>query len=108
MNEIFSAVNILSALGGLVFGTAAAYLNMRISKKHIKDATMSSVMSGNMLRMLVDLLVLLVAYFVPEHFGLPSVVTLIAAAVGLSIGGLIFLLRLSKSIKSDERKDGGE
>lgn len=108
MDGIFSAMNVLSALGGLLLGTAAAYLNMRISKRHLSSGTMSSVMGANMLRMLIDVLMLLAAYLVSKHFGLPMAVTLISVALGLSVGGMLFLSRLAKGIKTDERKDGGE
>lgn len=108
MGEIFSTVNVLSVLGGLLLGAAAAYLNMCISKKQMTSSTVAEVMGVNMLRMLIDALALGAAYLAALKLELPMIATLAAVAVGLSVGGVLFLSKLTKKMRSDDQKDGGE
>ncbi len=100
----------LCGLGGAVFGLTGAYVNMLISRAGVKSDNFAGVMGVNMLRMLVNIIVLLVCIFVCRSFKLPLVLTVLAAAMGLSVGGMLFLKRLTKEIQSqsDAAADGGE
>ena len=82
--------DILSVLGGAVLGAAVAYINMRISKANMNASNMAAVMGVNMLRLLLDAAALAVCFFVCRAYDLPMTATLIAAAVGLSGGGMLF------------------
>lgn len=102
--------DILSVLGGAVLGAAVAYINMRISKANMNASNMAAVMGVNMLRLLLDAVALAVCFFVCRAYDLPMMATLIAAAVGLSGGGMLFLkIMVNKTQpQSKDTADGGE
>lgn len=102
-------LNILCAVGGFAFGTLSAYINFRVSRRYLKADTVSAVMSVNFIRLLIDIVTLVIVFFVCRLAGLNLVVTLIAAALGLTIFGMLFLARLTKGIREGNgSKDGGE
>ena len=102
--------DILSVLGGAVLGAAVAYINMRISKANMNASNMAAVMGVNMLRLLLDAAALAACFFVCRAYDLPMMATLIAAAVGLSGGGMLFLkIMVNKTQpQSKDTADGGE
>ena len=102
--------DILSVLGGAVLGAAVAYINMRISKANMNASNMAAVMGVNMLRLLLDASALAVCFFVCRAYDLPMMATLIAAAVGLSGGGMLFLKMMVNKTQpqSKDTADGGE
>lgn len=102
--------DILSVLGGAVLGAAVAYINMRISKANLNASNMAAVMGVNMLRLLLDAVALAVCFFVCKAYDLPMTATLIAAAVGLSGGGMLFLKMMVNKTQpqSKDTADGGE
>jgi|GEM_PF-591587 len=102
--------DILSVLGGAVLGAAVAYINMRISKANMNASNMAAVMGVNMLRLLLDAAALAVCFFVCRAYYLPMMATLIAAAVGLSGGGMLFLKMMVNKTQpqSKDTADGGE
>ena len=102
--------DILSVIGGAVLGAAVAYINMRISKANLNASNMAAVMGVNMLRLLLDAAVLAVCFFVCRAYELPMMATLIAAAVGLSGGGMLFLKMMVNKTQpqSKDTADGGE
>lgn len=102
--------DILSVLGGAVLGAAVAYINMRISKANLNASNMAAVMGVNMLRLLLDAVALAVCFFVCRAYDLPMMATLIAAAVGLSGGGMLFLKMMVNKTQpqSKDTADGGE
>lgn len=102
--------NILCAVGGFAFGTAAAYVNARISRKGVNASTLTAVMGTNALRMLIDIIALVVAFFASRLFDLPYTLTIISVALGLTIFGMFFLRRMTKKLLAEEEnsKDGGE
>ncbi len=103
-------VDIISVLGGAMLGLIVAYVNMRISKANMNAANMAAVMGVNMLRLLLDAAALAVCCFVCKAYELPMMATLIAAAAGLSVGGMLFLRHMVKKTQpqSEEKSDGGE
>ncbi|MGM9591251.1 MAG: hypothetical protein ACI3VK_00845 [Oscillospiraceae bacterium] len=103
-------IYVLSAVGGAVFGLAAAYLNMRISRASLGTESLAGIMGVNMLRLLIDVIALTAIYFVCKALSLPLAVPLIAAALGLSVGGMLFLKQMTKKIQSqrDDAANGGE
>lgn len=103
-------VDILSVLGGALLGLIVAYVNMRISKANMNASNMAAVMGVNMLRLLLDAAALAACFFACKEYGLPMMATLIAAAVGLSLGGMVFLRIMVKKTQpqNNETADGGE
>ena len=98
-------VDILPVLGGAALGLIVAYVNMRISKANMNASDMAAVMGVNMLRLLLDA----ACYFICKAYEFPMMATLIAAAVGLSVGGMVFLRIMVKKTQPQSRDaDGGE
>mgnify|MGYP004655712217 CR=1 FL=1 len=102
--------DILPVFGGAALGLIVAYVNMRISKANMNASNMAAVMGVNMLRLLLDAAALAACYFVCKAYELPMMATLIAAAVGLSAGGMLFLRIMVKKAQPQGKKnaDGGE
>ena len=66
-------------------------------------------MGVNMLRLLLDAAALAACYFICKAYEFPMMATLIAAAVGLSVGGMVFLRIMVKKTQPQSRDaDGGE
>lgn len=102
-------VYILTALAGAVFGVAVAYLNMLITRSKMKADSVIGIMSGNMLRLALDAAALAAAYFVSNALEASMIVAVIATAVGLSVGGMVFLRAMLKKVQTrDDTADGGE
>ena len=103
-------IYVLSAVGGAVFGLAVAYVNMLISKANLGSDSLAGIMGVNMLRMLIEVIALAATYFGCKALNLPLAVTLIAAALGRSVGGMLFLKQITKIIQSqrDDAANGGE
>lgn len=102
---------VLTGAGCLAFGALVAYLNSLISKLTISGRNMVAIMGTNFARLTIDALALLVTNLICKHFGLPVITGLICTAVGLSVGGIIFLKRLLKKYTADSEtqiQDGGE
>lgn len=102
---------VLTALGGLAFGTAAAFLNSLISKKMVGKDNMAAIMGANFARFAIDIATLSITFLLCKKCGLPMTVALISAAVGLTVCGMLFLKGLSNKIKAEDNacdKDGGE
>ena len=106
-------INVLCAVGGLAFGAVGAFLTASISRRSLKTKSdsMVSVMGTNMLRLLIDVVFLACTFFVCKSFDLPLVVTLISAAFGLTVFGMLFLKSIVKKLNEENNEsesDGGE
>jgi hypothetical protein len=100
---------VLTALAGAVFGVIVAYLNMLITRSKLKADSVMGIMGGNMLRLLLDAAALAAAYFISKALDAPVIAALLATAVGLSVGGMVFLRAMLKKIQPrDDTADGGE
>ena len=102
--------DILSVIGGAVLGAAVAYINMRISKANLNASNMAAVMGVNMMRLWLVAAALAICFFVCKTYDLPMTATLIAAAVGLTGGGMLFLKMMGNKTQpqSKDTADGGE
>ena len=93
---------VLGILAGIIWGTAAAFLDSRIMKYTVQKNSTNSIMIGNMLRMLVDVaalgIVFLLRNVLPFHF----VAALAATAVSLSIATIVFSFMLARPAKTDQ------
>ena len=101
---------LIGALVGAAVGVAVGYGNMRITNMR-KDAA-TAIMATNMIRMLINFAVLLVIFLLRKVSPLGFVGTLLGAAVGLSVGNIYFIVRLSRQwsesalAESEKRADG--
>ena len=93
-------IYVLAAAGGAVF----------ISRANLGTDSFAGIMGVNMLRLLLDVIALAAAYFMCKVLSLPMAVTLLAVALGLSVGGMLFLKQMTKKIQSqrDDAANGGE
>ena len=107
---MLTSLHIISAVGGLALGIASAWLNSHITKKRIYKDEMGAIAATNGLRMVIDIATMAVAYFAATLFALPLLITLIGTAVGLTVFGTVFLVRITKAEKSGtpKKQDGGE
>lgn len=98
-----------SAAGGLLLGTAVAYLNMRLSKRVLGKNDIAIVMGVNVLRLLFDAAALTIVFFVCKAAKLPLGITLISTAVGLTVLGMLFLELMTKKYEkeNEESSEGG-
>lgn len=101
---------VFTALGAGVFGLVIAYINMRISKKNLNAENMAAVMGVNMLRLLLDAAALAIVFFVCRALEASITSALIATALGLSVGGMLFLRSMVRKTQFQDNKgaDGGE
>ena len=93
---------VLCVIGGLILGVLVAFINSKISKKGIDASTTGAVMGINFFRFILDIIALAVGFFVSRAFNLPQIPTLVAIAVGLSVGSMLFLYFLSKNVSKEE------
>lgn len=96
-------IKILCAVCSFALGTLAAYIDLQISRRGLNSNSVAGIMGNNAGRMLVDAATLAIVYFVCKHFELPLGICLIAAAIGLTVCGMLMLRSLVKKL---EQKDG--
>lgn len=96
-------IKILCAVCSFAFGTFAAYIDLKISRRGLNSNSVAGIMGNNAGRMLVDAATLAIVYFVCKRFELPLGICLIAAAIGLTLCGMLMLRSLVKKL---EQKDG--
>lgn len=88
---------LIGAVVGAAVGLAVGYGNMRITKRAMRKDAATAIMATNMVRMLINFAVLLVIFLLRKVSPLGFYGTLLGAAVGLSIGNVYFIVRLSRS-----------
>ncbi len=87
---------LIGALVGAAVGVAVGYGNMRITKRAMRKDAATAIMATNMIRMLINFAVLLVIFLLRKVSPLGFVGTLLGAAVGLSVGNIYFIVKLSR------------
>ena len=90
---------VLCAVCSFAFGTLAAYIDLLISRRGMKAETVTGVMGTNTARMLVDAATLAIVYFVCKRFELPLGICLVAAAIGLTLCGMLMLRSMVKKLE---------
>ena len=100
----------LSAAGGLLLGSAVAFLNMRLSKRVIHRNNIALIMGVNILRYLFDAAALAAVFFICRAIDFPITLPLLSVAVGLSVIGMLFLELMTKREEKQDaaEDDGGE
>ena len=109
VTEMSLVPELLGAVVGVGVGLAVGYGNMRITKRAMKKNAASAIMGTNAIRMLVNFAVLLVVFLLRNISPLGFYGTLLGAAVGLSVGNVYFIMRLSRqwseqTLAEDETK----
>ena len=97
----------LAAAGGLLLGSAVAFCNMLLSKSVFKKEDVALIMGVNILRYLLDAAALAAVFFICRAIDFPMTVPLLAAALGLSVVGLILLGIMTKR-ETEADTNGGE
>lgn len=105
MKEVIIMTQIIAAAAALVLGAAVAYINSLLSKKALNKDSVTAIMAINFERLFLDALCLFAVYGICKLVKLEFIVPLIAAAVGLSAGGILFLRLMTKK---ENEKNGGE
>lgn len=91
-------MELLGGAIGAAVGLAVGYCNMRITKRSVQKHGPGGVMATNAVRMLINFLLLLVIWLVRNVSPLGFIGTLIGAAVGLSVGNMYFIVKLSREL----------
>ena len=86
----------LAVLAGLVWGALAAVVNYFIMKKSIEKNTNNAVISSSMLRTAIDVAALGAVFLARNVLPFDFTYALIACAVAMSIGTIVFTFRLAK------------
>ncbi len=89
----------------LVLGLVVAYINSRLSKKALGKDSVTAIMSINLARLFLDALCLFVVFGGCKLLEIKLIVPLIAAALGLSVGGMLFLRLMTNK---ENKKNGGD
>lgn len=87
---------VYAVLAGLAWGAAAAAVNGLITKKGLSKDSNNMVMVSGVLRTAVDIAALASIFLLRVYLPFDYTYSLIAAAVAMSIGTIIFTFRLAK------------
>jgi len=90
---------ILGALAGLVWGAAAAYINMLITKKSLEKKDAKAALTANYLRLAVDAAALALIFLTRGILPFSYEACMVATAISLSVGTIIATLALSRKMK---------
>lgn len=108
-------MELLGGVIGAAAGLAVGYGNMCITKSSVRKQGAAGLMGTNMVRMLVNFTLILVIFLLRKISPLGFVGTLLGAAIGLSVGNIYFIVKLSRqwsdqtTAEADaEQKSGGE
>lgn len=96
---------ISAAVIALLLGAAVAYINSKLSKRALGKESVTAIMAINFARLFLDALCLFAVFIACKLLKLGFTVPLIAAAVGLSVGGMLFLKLLTAK---ENKKNGGD
>lgn len=95
----------------LLLGVLVAFINSRLSRSALGKTSVTAIMAVNFARLLLDALCLGVVYGACRLLEVKFIAPLIAAALGLSVCGLLFLkLMTDKNNKTDgvDTENGGD
>ena len=87
---------VLAVLAGLVWGALAAVVNYFITKKSLEKNSNTAVMGSGILRTAIDVAALSAIFLARSILPFDFTYMLIAAAVAMSIGTIVFTFRLAK------------
>ncbi len=87
---------VYAVLVGLVWGAAAAGINYLITKKSLASSSNNMIMVSGVLRTAVDIVALASIFLLRSYLPFDYTYSIIAAAVAMSMGTLIFTFSLAK------------
>lgn|GEM_PF-1481501 len=90
---------VVGALAGFALGILVALLNGQISRRAVEKGTSGALTFMMVCRMFLDLAVLLGLYLLRNVIPLPFTATMIGAATGLALGGVISAVVLDRRMK---------
>lgn len=88
---------VFAVLAGLVWGALAAVVNYLIMKKSLEKNTNNAVLGSSMLRTAIDVAALGAIFLARSILPFDFTYMLIASAVAMSIGTILFTFKLAKS-----------
>lgn len=92
-----------------LLGALVAFINSHLSRSALGKSSVTAIMAVNFARLLLDALCLGLVYGACRLLELAFAAPLIAAALGLSVCGLLFLkLMTDKNSKTEAAKNGGD
>ena len=86
---------VILTIAGAGLGVAAGFMNALISKKALRSEKVSSLFAINAIRFAVDAVCLIIVFFLCRWTGISMLFPLLFTALGLTIGGAAFLIRLT-------------
>ena len=86
---------VLGVLAGLLWGAAAAALNMRISKKALAKGETNALLASNLGRSAVDIAALAVVFLLRNVLPFSYEAMLVGTAVSLSLLTILFAFRIA-------------
>lgn len=87
---------ILAMCGGCAFGVLVAFLNSRLTKMVMFHEKATGIMIVNFVRFGIDVIALALGLVFCKTTGISVAPVLLAIAIGLTVGGTLFLLKLTK------------
>lgn len=96
---------IIGGLIGAAIGLAVAGCSAWLTRSGLKKGKTNVVMGAGFLRMLLDLATLSAIYLLRDVLPFPFYGMIIGAALGLSVGGVLFALHMGKKIRQEDLPD---
>lgn len=96
---------IIGGLIGAAIGLAVAGCSAWLTHRGLEKGKTNVVMGAGFLRMLLDLVTLLAVYLLRNVLPFPFYGMIIGTALGLSVGGVLFALRMGKKMKREDPPD---
>ena len=94
---------IIISIIAAILGVATGFINSRISKKLIRSNNMNAALGVSVIRVLVAVCCLAIVFAICKIFGSSYLIPLLVAALGVTISGILFLLKLTKEMEKDKR-----
>lgn len=96
---------IIGGLIGAAIGLAVAGCGAWVTRRSLKKDKTAAVMGASFLRMLLDIATLLVLYLLRNVLPFPFYGVIIGAALGLSVGGILFAALAGRKLRREDLPD---
>ena len=84
---------LIGALAGLVWGCIGAVVNFSITKKALKKGSSAALLSSNILRVIVDIILLAVIVLLRKSLPFSYEIALVGTISALSLANIFFAFR---------------
>ena len=88
---------VIIAIAGACLGVGAGFINSLISRKALNSDTITSLFAINAVRFAIDAACLVIIFFVCRWTGKPVLIPLLITALGLTLGGMFFLIKQTRN-----------